>query len=323
METEEIVENQNFEVPDNLRRSFIHADNLQPNYSIHTKLANMNSEYDLDNIPGLGRPLTKLNRAAEGPLIKTYIKYLSMAKIAHDQNDHQSIIESFIKVLLIPVCTLTHHNYHLASDNTSVAVSTLARIQRLLDDDWNHQISNFPGVISNEPESKPGSRKPGQGREIYGNENDTMRLRKLYKLISIKEIGKAYRQLLNQTVSVPIDDYVVNQAQQLFPERIVPLQFPIDIHQSILPERAAAILCEEDDDGLGPIGNYDTNDAWALASRQEEDYTVSTVSKAIDRLPNGVVPGKDLLTTDILKVLWKCNRIPNSELELFHSLITW
>jgi hypothetical protein len=303
----------------------IHADNLQPNYNINTKLIDMNSEYDLDNLPGLGKPLTKINRAAEGPLIQVYNKYLSEARIAHESSDLESIIKSFVKVLLIPLCTLTHHQYHSAPANASIAASTLARIQRLMENDWNHAISDFPGVIQQEPDSKPGSRKPGQGREIYGNENDTKRLRKLYKLVSVKEIGKAYRQLLNQTVSVSIDHHVVDYAKHLFPAKTSPLQFPVDFQPSPiqLPDRAAAVLCDEDDDGFGAIGNYDTNDAWALANRQEADYTIATVSKVIERLPNGVAPGKDLLVADILKVLWKCNRVPNTELEMFHSLITW
>ena len=88
----------------------------------------------------------------------------------------------------------------MAPEKSSVAVSTLARIQRLLEDNWDHQI--IPRVIPKEPVSKPGSCKTGQGRDIYGSECDTKRLRKLYNLINVKEIGKAYRQLLNQTVTV-------------------------------------------------------------------------------------------------------------------------
>jgi hypothetical protein len=307
-----------------VRLPIIHPDNLQPNYNTNTKLVDMSSEYDLDNIPGLGKPLTKINRTAEGPLVQVYLKYLNEAKLAHETNDPELIRKSFIKVVLIPVCTLTHHQHHLGPTDASIAVSTLARIQRLLENDWNHQVSDFPGVIQQQPDQKPGSRGPGKGREVYENENDTKRLRKLYKLISVKEVGKAYKQLLNQTASVSIDQSIIDCATSLFPPKTSPLRFPADIPSIQLPERAAAIPCEDDDDdGFGAIGTYDTNAVWALANRQGVDYTIAAVSKVIERLPNGVAPGKDLLTADILKVLWKCNRVPNADLQSFHSLVTW
>jgi hypothetical protein len=60
----------------------LHPNNLQPGYDVNKKLLDLTSEYALDNLPGLGVPLTRINRASEGPLIQVYIQYLNAAKEA-------------------------------------------------------------------------------------------------------------------------------------------------------------------------------------------------------------------------------------------------